>query len=417
MQGRDLLFPPGATKRDWAVDCAVATTLAVAQVAGGQVLGDAYATMTRWELFVCLGMAGVLVFRRHSPLLTLGLVTIFGIAHLSALNHPTVSLAAVPLASYAVARWVPGLASRVTLVVGLAASLLGPHRWFLDQRAYLPFSAQSGVLFFTFACLCFGAVATPYIIGRRVLEGEDARTRDLEAERERFARATHAREQQARLAEAATRTMIARELHDVVAHSLSIMIIQAEGGRAIARKNPDAATAALDTIADVGRESLHEMRRIVGVLRGGTPADYAPAPTLADIPDLVARTSDRATLTVTGEPQHRTPALELTLYRVVQEALTNFLKHAGPNAHAGVALTYTATRMSAEITDDGRGLPPDADAPEAGGNGLRGMAERVASMGGVLEAGPRADGPGFRVSASLPVHSDRVSTDPPGESR
>jgi DNA-binding NarL/FixJ family response regulator len=126
--------------------------------------------------------------------------------------------------------------------------------------------------------------------------------------------------------------MIARELHDIVAHSLSVMIVQAEGGRAAATRKPEVAAEALDTIAETGREALHEMRRIVGVLRAGPneePASYAPAPTLEEIPDMVARTSDRITLVVQGNPQPVSQALALTAYRVTQEALTNFLKHAG----------------------------------------------------------------------------------------
>ena len=409
MQFREVVYPPGATGRDWVVDATLAVTLAVGQLASRVILGEPYFPRTPWELFVCLAMVGALVFRRHSPMLTFGLVAIFGIAHLSTLNRPTFSLVAVPIVAYAVARWVPGLITRSVLVVGAIAAVLGPYRWFWDIGGYLPESPREGMLFFTFACLCFGAVATPYIIGRRAAEGEGARERARETERELYARAAVEREQQARLAEASTRAQIARELHDVVAHSLSIIIVQAEGGRALARKSPDAAAAALDTIADVGRESLHEMRRIVGVLRGAADgADLTPAPSLAGLPDLVHRTSDRAELRTNGVPSGLTPALELTLYRVVQEALTNVLKHAGPDAHAIVALDFSPARITAEITDDGRGVPAP-DAPATGGNGLRGMRERVAAMGGVLEAGPRPGGPGFRVRAEIPVVPPRAT--------
>ena len=205
-------------------------------------------------------MVGALVFRRHSPMLTFGLVTIFGIAHLSTLNRPTFSLVAVPIVAYAVARWVPGLITRSVLVVGAVAAVIGPYRWFWDLGGYLEESPREGMLFFTFACLCFGAVATPYIIGRRVAEGADARERELETERELYARAAVEREQQARLAEASTRAQIARELHDVVAHSLSIIIVQAEGGRALARKSPDAAGAALGAHGP----ARHQLRGVRG---------------------------------------------------------------------------------------------------------------------------------------------------------
>ena len=424
MQFRDLIYPPGATPRDWAMDAALAGTLMVMQLASQMALGDPYYPRTLWELIVCLGMLAALIFRRHSPLLTLGLVTVFSIAHLSTMNRPTFSLIAIPLVAYAVARYIPGRAARSVLAIGAIASVLGPSRWF-GTTGYLPTaqSGRDGMLLFTFACLCFGAVVTPYIIGRRAAEGVGAREREQEAERERYARAAVEREQQARLAEASTRAQIARELHDVVAHSLSIMIVQAEGGRASARRNPDAATDALDTITDVGRESLVEMRRIVGVLRGAAEGvELMPAPTLDAIPELVHRTNAGAEFTATGTPSGISPALELTVYRVVQEALTNVLKHAGPDAHARVSLDYRPDEVVVEIVDDGtppssetarpaRGLrratptPAPASFAGTGGNGLRGMSERVASMGGDLLVGPRGDTPGFRVRARIPTHT------------
>jgi len=410
MQFRELIYPPGATRRDWVLDASLAITLTVGQLASSVVLGQPYHPQTNWELIVCLAMTASLVFRRHAPLLTLGLVTVFGIAHLSTLNRPTFSLVAVPIVAYAVARWVPGRITRSVLAIGAAAAVLGPYRWFGATGGYLPPSPRDSMLFFTFACLCFGAVATPYIVGRRAADGEDARERELEVERALYARRAVEREQQARIAEASTRAQIARELHDVVAHSLSIMIVQAEGGRALARKNPDAAGAALDTIAEVGRESLHEMRRIVGVLRGAADgADLSPAPTLAGLPDLVHKTTPNAQLRTNGVPAGLSPALELTLYRVIQEALTNVLKHAGPDAHASVGLDFSPARVTVDVADDGRGVP-EADADASGGNGLRGMRERVASMGGVLQAGRRTDASGFRVHAVIPLQPTLTET-------
>lgn len=410
MQFREALFPAGATRRDWLLDAALAATLIAAQLASPQVLGAPYYPATRWELAVCVAMLAALVFRRHSPLLTFGLVTAFGIAHLATLNRPTFALVAVPFVAYAVARWVPGLVTRLVLVVGAVASLAGPYRWFWDRRGYLgrfrdagPEGLQNGVLLFTFACLCFGAVATPYIVGRRVQDAANAAARDAEAERQRYAMAAVEREQQARLDEASTRAQIARELHDVVAHSLSIMIVQAEGGRARARTTPGSADETLATIAEVGRDSLQEMRRIVGVLRGTPTADFAPAPRLADVPELVQRTSDRATLEVKGTPSALPTALELTVYRIVQEALTNVLKHAGPDADARVTLDHTGPGLTVEVVDNGVG-----GATAGAGNGLRGMRERVTAMGGRLTAGPLPGGAGFRVHAWLPTPLPRV---------
>lgn len=418
MDFRDLIYPPGATQRDWLLDGALAATLMLMQVASAIILGPPYYPGTAWELLVCLGMLGALVFRRHSPLLTLGLVTIFGVANLSTIDRPTFSLIAVPIVSYAVARYVPGHVARSVLAIGAVASVLGPAHWF-GSSGYLPQddTGRDAMLLFTFACLCFGAVATPYIVGRRAADVADAREREQEAERERYARVAREREQQSRLAEASTRAQIARELHDVVAHSLSIMIVQAEGGRASARRNPEAANRALDTIAEVGRESLVEMRRIVGVLRGATEgAELMPSPTLDAIPELVHRSNPDAEFVITGTvPESVTPALELTVYRVVQEALTNVLKHAGPRARARVVIEYASNEVAVEVVDDGASAAGDTREPDAqpapdsppfagtGGNGLRGMAERVASMGGRLRAGPRDDGPGFRVQVVLPI--------------
>ena len=140
----------------------------------------------------------------------------------------------------------------------------------------------------------------------------------------------------------------------------------------------------------------------MGVLRSpGSNADYAPAPSLDDIPELVARTSDRVTFTTVGSPTQVSPALELTIYRVVQEALTNFLKYAGPDASASVRITHEPTQVIVDVIDDGQGVTHEPS--EFGGQGLRGMYERVSSMGGRLRVGPRPDAPGFRVTATLPV--------------
>jgi signal transduction histidine kinase len=146
------------------------------------------------------------------------------------------------------------------------------------------------------------------------------------------------------------------------------------------------------------------MRRILGVLRDqpepGTQADFAPAPRLTDIPDLVARTSDRVQLAVHGQPPKVPPAMELTAYRVVQEALTNFLKHAGPQATALVTITYGMREIAIDVLDNGVATPTVV--PQNPGHGLRGMHERVASMGGRLLTRARPSG-GFQVTAVLPI--------------
>ncbi|MFV0451924.1 MAG: sensor histidine kinase [Propioniciclava sp.] len=396
MSTSETMFPRGATQRDWVADGILAATLAAISVIPyrPQAEGDA-----SYVALVALswGLVLPLALRRHAPLVMLALVTLAGTLQLVIISQPTPSLVAVPIVAYSVARWVPGHASRSVVVVGIFASVLGPMRWYGGS------SGNPSIDILSWGA-CMGAVLTPYAVGRRTRELAEARANDMRIAEERYALLLAERDQQARLAEASTRTMIARELHDIVAHSLSVMIVQAEGGHAVAARQPEASAEALDTIANTGREALHDLRRIVGVLRGssGEQPSYAPSPTLQDIPDLVARTSDRVALRILGEPRPVPPAVELTVYRVVQEALTNFLKHAGPDAEARVTLTYGLRTVSVDILDNGIGV---ADPTEGGGNGLRGMYERITSMGGRLRAGPREDGPGFHVAASIPTQS------------
>ncbi len=396
MSTMDVLFPAGATQRDWMADAILAVTMTLVSIV--PYLGWA-AYDTSYKVFVVLSAAMTLplALRRHAPLAMLALCTLAAVFQLLFIPVYTPSLLAVPIVSYSVARWVPGPLSRSVVVVGAFGSVLGPMRWFGPYSG----NPSADILFWG---ACMGAVLTPYAIGRRTREVAESRQNQVRSAEERYHLLLAEREQQAKLAEASTRAMIARELHDIVAHSLSVMIVQAEGGRAAAVRKPEIAVEALDTIAETGREALHEMRRIVGVLRGGPDAgdrpDYSPMPSLRDIPELVSRTTDRATLQIEGTPYTVSPALALTVYRITQEALTNVLKHAGPDARAWVTLTYAPARISVDIADDGLGLE---DPTDGGGNGLRGMYERVTSMGGTLRAAPRADGRGFRVTATLPV--------------
>ncbi|GGR64392.1 signal transduction histidine kinase [Nocardioides luteus] len=191
------------------------------------------------------------------------------------------------------------------------------------------------------------------------------------------------------------RQRIAREMHDVVAHSLAVVVSHAEAGRMVVGQQPERASGILDTIATTGREALVEMRGLLGVLGGESSTE--PQPGLADIDDLVERMR-RAGLSVdleTGDLGQVAPNVGLTAYRVVQEALTNVTRHAGPGAVATVSVTRAARRLRVEVTDDGVGgqRPP--------GRGLRGMSERVAAVGGTLETGP--SGEGWRVLAVLPL--------------
>lgn len=245
--------------------------------------------------------------------------------------------------------------------------------------------------------LLVGAVA--YSVGRAV----HARRASTEALRER---ARAAEENQRSLAERAVadeRRRIARELHDVVAHHVSVMGVLATGARRVLPKDPDAADGAIATIEETSRATLREMRRLLDVLRTDAEpaAELAPQPGLAGIEALVEQVRDAGlpvTLRVEGTPATLEEGVALTLYRITQEALTNALKHAGA-ATAQVLLSFDGDTVDVEIADTGRGPGPDGDRI---GHGLVGMRERVALYGGVLRTGARPGG-GFRVSARIPV--------------
>lgn len=403
-----LIFPPGATRQDWALDTAIATALALITVP--PYWGQSSSTLS---LASSLLLIVPLVLRRHSPLIAAALVMLGALLQLVSAELPMPSLVSIPVMAYSVARWVPGNVARTVVLAGAVGAVLGPARWVIRDLGHV--SLREAIWFVLAWFVCMGLVVTPYAIGRRVREETEAYESLAASAEERYRALITEREQLARLAESRARTQIARELHDIVAHSLSVMIVQAEGGRAAAVKRPEVATQALTTIAETGREALGEMRRILGVLRsdpGGedtATTEFAPAPRLEDIRDLVTRASDRFTLTVNGQRPRVSPAMELTVYRVVQEALTNVLKHAGAQARASITITYSPRQILIDVLDNGIGESND---PHEAGHGLRGMQERVSSMGGRMVARPRPSG-GFQVTAVLPVgpaESGRMSS-------
>ncbi len=231
------------------------------------------------------------------------------------------------------------------------------------------------------------------------------RADQLTALAERARRAEADREQRDQRAAADERARIARELHDVIAHSVSVMVRQAEGGRYVSAKDPAAAAAALATIAQTGREALTDMRALLGVLDPGRhPAVTDPQPTLDDLPELVQRlraAGQPVRLRVHGDPQPLDRAAHLAAYRLVQEALTNVVKHAGRGVEAEVELDWTPRTLRLQVTD--QGAPPRATAGStADGRGLAGMRERLHLVGGRLSVGP-ADPGGFAVVGEIPT--------------
>lgn len=352
-----------------------------------------------------------LMARRQFPTAGLALMFLGALGQLI-LATPHFSLVAIPIMIYTLARFASLRLGHLGLAAGLLGSVLGPGVWTLANGLY----AANALLFAVLVATCAAIVAAAYLLGRRRREGlenSQAQARSA-AERERLMLAEQ--EQRDRMATVAERNRIARELHDIVAHSLSVIVVQAEGGRALAAKRPEQASEVLGTIAETSREALEEMRQMVGLLRGNAPegpAAYAPAPGPLDIPELVRKTSGTAELAVFGTAPPVGAAVGLTAYRIVQESLTNVLKHAGPAARARVTLAYTADSIEIEVADDGRGA---AAGPDGRGHGLQGMHERVALHGGRLSAEPRPGG-GFVVRASLPFSPPAPDPAAPGATR
>ncbi|MGX1268157.1 sensor histidine kinase [Streptomyces phaeoluteigriseus] len=229
-----------------------------------------------------------------------------------------------------------------------------------------------------------------------VAVSELARTR-----REQWARERAERAQAARRRADEERLRIARELHDVLAHSLSVINVQAGVGLALLDSDPEQARTALTTIKSASKEALGDVRQVLDTLRTPGDAPRAPAPGLDRLPELVEQAA-RAGLTVdvTGEPPRLPPGTDLAAFRIIQEALTNVVRHSG-SRHARVHLDQAGGALRLRIDDDGPAVGTDAG---GSGNGLAGMRERAAALGGTIEAGPRGDG-GFRVLAVLPSAS------------
>ena len=289
------------------------------------------------------------------------------------------SLAAGVVASYSVGVYAddrPAVAGLLLGVAGLWATVVAS-----DQIEFANFIWSGGLI-----------AATPWFAGR-VSRSRRQRIASLELEQE----------QRTQIALADERARIARELHDVVAHSVGVIVVQAQGARRIIHRDPARADEALATIEDTARSALGEMRRSLGVLRSeGEQAARAPQPGVGDIEGLLAnaRSSGLSVdFTVEGTARPLPQGVDLSAYRIVQEALTNTIKHAG-RVRSRVTLRYGDDELVVEVKDDGPG--PAADAREAAGHGLVGMRERVAALAGELHAGAGPDG-GFLVRASLPL--------------
>jgi signal transduction histidine kinase len=336
-------------------------------------------------------LTGAVVLRRRAPAAAFAVAALAGLWELVTTN-PSGSDVALLILLYTVAAYRPrrlSIAALITCLVGGAAALLfwepapvgGP---LLDR-------VLGGGALFGGTCLLAWVLGDSMRYRRGYYAALEDRAARLEAERDA----------QAKVAAAAERARIARELHDVIAHHVSVMVVQADGARYALRSDPRTTEHALAAISGTGRQALTEMRRLLGVLRtAGDQAALAPVPGLGELRELLdqARAAGLAvSYTLTGTPRELPEGAELAAYRVVQESLTNTRKHAGLAASADVTLRYEPDGLTVEVTDDGIAAP----ASDGGGHGLAGMRERIEMYGGTVQAGP-LPGSGFRVLARLP---------------
>ena len=333
-----------------------------------------------------------LLLRRRFPFAAP--VFAFAVQAGSSFADPTIGVETTATIALFVAFWVLGTGNEGSRALGGAAigfsSLAVVAREDVHVRLV---DAISGSVIGGFICLI------AYALQRRA-----QLARELE---ERAARLEREREEGARAAVAEERRRIGRELHDVIAHTVSVMTVQAGAARLLLDEEPERAAGPLLSIEATGRQALAEIRRLFGIL-GADAVDsaFGPQPGMADLDGLLEharRAGLPVQLAVEGEPRPLAPGVDLAAYRIVQEALTNARKHAAP-ARAGVALRYTRDALELEITNDGGYLTRGGG---GGGQGLIGMHERVALYGGELEAGPRAGG-GYAVRARLPVEPARL---------
>jgi signal transduction histidine kinase len=342
-------------------------------------------------------------------------------------RHPALVFAAVSLTCLAQLLWYDmWLPSDIGFLFALyALSAYGSNLWLrLAGLGVGALGTATGTLDWTLTGIeaLYTAVFLAAFVALTWTLGDLMRTRRAYVAQleERARRLEFERDQQARIARVTERSRIARELHDVVAHSLSVVVAQADGGLYAGERDPAAARASLATIGTTGRQAMAEMRRLLSVLRDNSDGDLAaegaggdhepavgelaPQPRLAEVPALVERVRTSGLpvdLVVEGAPGRLPPGAELAAYRIVQEALTNTLKHAGPGASASVRLRHTDDILRIDVLDDGRGASTPDD---GGGQGLSGMRARVAVYGGSVSAGPRSGG-GFHVRAVLPLGS------------
>jgi len=369
------------------VDGLLALLLALLGVGSLTRGGDAALT----QLPFMVAMIIAVVFRRRNPAAAFAVAVAAGAGQVAVSHAPTGTDLAIPVLLYTLAAYRPRRVSLAGLAVSLAGSFIGVFVWTNRLDVY-------GKLLAALVVFCATALVA-WVLGdsMRYRRGYYA------ALEERAARLEREADAQAQIATAAERARIARELHDVIAHHVSVMVVQADGAGYALETSPERARQALAAISATGRQALTEMRRLLGLLRSGdTQVQLAPQPGLGQLRELVAQARAAGmsvSLTQEGTLRPLPEGAELAAYRVVQESLTNTRKHAGLAAAAAVTLRYADDGLVVQVSDDGRGAGVAADGT---GHGLAGMRERVEMYGGTMTAGPLPQG-GYEVTARIPA--------------
>jgi signal transduction histidine kinase len=376
---------------------------------GLSVFGAGRVSAPAGLLFIAVLCAPVAVRRRY-PAGAFAAVIVAGGLEVLLLPRPFGSDLAVIILLYTLAAYRPRRISLAGLAICLAGSAAAIAKWAPEHTVHSLYTLGAAAAVFA------GPAVLAWLLGDS-MQWRRSYYRGLE---ERAARLERERDAQAQIAVAAERARIARELHDVVAHNVSVMVVQADGAAFALETSPDKTRQALTAISRTGRQALAEMRSLLGVLRSADDegADLAPQPGVEQLAGLLEHTRAAGvpvSFAVEGVPCPLPPGAALTAYRIVQESLTNVRKHGGPAVTAAVTLRFCEDQVVIKVTDDGRsrsgrgGAVSDAD--DGLGHGLIGMRERAEVYGGTVTAGPRPGG-GWRVTAILPLAAAAVSAEP-----
>ncbi|MGK2309106.1 sensor histidine kinase [Cutibacterium sp. V947] len=377
-----------------------------------------------WILVLVLVVATSWVWARSKPEITASVLVISHLIELAVTANPWPQNALVPIIMYQLSLKTDRPRRSFWLALCFIAPIAAAVSWGFDPRLNADTHStllRSGII----AVGCMACCLAAWFAGSAARD----RRQTMEALRQRAIDLERERDQSIRLATQEERAKIARDMHDIVAHSLAVIVVQADGGSYLAHHEEvgdtetrlAASAQALDTIATTARHALDETRRLVGVLRDDDSGpELAPTQGLDDIPRLVEELTGALSidLKVEGDPECHAPlsqGAQLACYRVVQEALTNVLKHGGPAATAQVIVSHRPDDVTVEVLDDGRGAGvAGIERADGAGHGLVGMHERLSAWGGTLEVGSRP-GHGFRVHAVIPTHQSSVLVSPSPE--